>query len=118
MNDDYRSEGNIGAKGIHNRLVIGVPLLIAGAIASFLNPSFLGQVVAFFGFLGIFQARDRTCVALAARGARNLDGNQELLRDTESIEYFQGRARKVYLKTFFATLVLMLAGRAWLYFGP
>jgi len=51
---------NIGNQGIRRRLWLGVPLIAIGAVASFLHPSFLGQVVAFFGFLSFFQAREGT----------------------------------------------------------
>jgi hypothetical protein len=111
-------DANIGPDGVRRRLIPGVPLLVGGAIASFLTPSFFGQVAAFFGFLLVYQARSRICVALAARGACNLDGRNELLQDSESVEYFQKRARRIYLRTFLSTLVLLLAGRAWLHFQP
>ena len=108
-------DGNIGDAGVRKRMMIGVPLLIIGVVASFLSRSFLGQVVVFFGFLSIFQALDRTCVALAARGGRSVDGQLQVLQDTETVEYFQKRARRIYIKTFFSTLAVLLAGRAWLH---
>lgn len=106
---------NIGEQGVRKRWMIGIPLLAIGVVASFVSKSFLGQVVAFFGFLSIYQALDRTCVALAARGGRSVEGRVLPLKDTETIEHFQKRARRIYIKTFFSTLGLLLAGRAWLH---
>ena len=51
---------NIGSRGIKRRLWLGAPLVVIGVVASFLDRSFLGQVVAFFGFLSVFQAMDGT----------------------------------------------------------
>ena len=106
---------NIGPRGVRKRLLLSIPLLGAGIAASFLTRSFLGQVVAFFGFLSLFQALDQTCVFLAARGATNDDQGQRMLGSIEEIEFFRQRSRRIYLKTFVATLALMLMGRAWIY---
>jgi hypothetical protein len=51
---------NINPAGQKKRLVLGIPLVVIGTIASFVDRSFLGQVVAFFGFLSLFQALDGT----------------------------------------------------------
>ena len=97
------------------KMMLAIPLLVVGIVGSFLHKSFLSQVVAFFGFLSLYQALDRTCVAHAARGTRSIDGQVMALRDTALVEYFQKRSRKIYIKTFFSTLILILAGRAWLH---
>lgn len=106
---------NIGERGIRRRLWLGAILVIAGVISSFLDRSFWGQVVLFFGFLSFFQGVEGTCVAMASRGARETDTGREMLGSVEEIEYFRRRARTVYLKTFLATLGVMIAGRAWLW---
>lgn len=51
---------NINTRGRRRRLYLGVPLLVVGTIASFMDRSFLWQVVAFFGFLSLFQALEGT----------------------------------------------------------
>jgi hypothetical protein len=51
---------NIGPKGVRKRMWLGIPLIAVGVIASFLDKSFFGQVIAFFGFLSFFQATDCT----------------------------------------------------------
>ena len=55
-------------------------------------------------------------MGLAARGARETDRGREIIADSALIEFFQRRSRRIYLKTFLATLAVMLASRAWLYF--
>jgi hypothetical protein len=107
---------NIGPAQQRRRLWFGIPLLVIGVVASFFTRNFLAQVVAFFGFLGVFQARAGTCVALAARGAKDLDRGMMLLDDPDEIAYFRGQARRIYLKTFLATLVLLLVSQAWIIF--
>jgi len=54
---------------------------------------------------------------MAARGARQRDDGLELLQSEEEINYFRRRSRGVYIKTFFATLALMLVTRAWHWFS-
>lgn len=51
---------NISPRGRNRRRNIGLLLIAAGVIASFLSKNFLGQVVAFFGFLSWFQAQTGT----------------------------------------------------------
>lgn len=110
-----QAQCNIGEQGIRRRLWIGAVLVVVGVMASFLHRSFLGQVVVFFGFLSLFQGADGTCVAMASRGARETESGRAFLRDVEEIDYFKRRARRIYAKTFFATLAVMIAGRAWLW---
>lgn len=102
---------NIGPGQRKRRLWIGIPLLAVGIIGSFLSKSFLSQMVAFFGFLSLFQADSGVCVFLAAGGVRNMDGGNETIQEPEEIAYFQKRSRGIYWKTFLATLVLILVSR-------
>ena len=51
---------NIGPRGARRRLWLGVPLIVIGVVASFVDRSFFGQVIAFFGFLSYFQAQEGT----------------------------------------------------------
>lgn len=108
---------NIGPQGRRKRLIAAVPLLLIGVVASFLSRSFLGQAVAFFGFLAWYQALDGVCVAHAARGSINLDDGlgRRLLEREQDIEHFGRQSRRIYFKAFFSTLALMLVARAYLY---
>jgi hypothetical protein len=51
---------NIGGRGIRKRIWIGIPLIAIGIVWSMLSRSFFAQVVAFFGFLSLYQALDST----------------------------------------------------------
>jgi len=54
---------------------------------------------------------------MASRGAReHEDGTRSLLSEPDDVAYFRKQARKIYAKTFFATLFVLLAGRAWLHY--
>jgi hypothetical protein len=112
MNSEPVVACNIGPNQRRRRLWIGVPLLLAGLVASFLSKSFLGQMVAFFGFLSIFQAEAGVCVFLAAGSAQNMDDGQKAIDDPDLIEHFQKRSRSIYWRTFLATLLLILVSRA------
>lgn len=61
-----------------------------------------------FAALGVFQARERTCVALAGRDQRNLDGGVEPIPDAERAAIRQ-RARKVYVESAVAAVLLTVA---------
>ena len=55
---------------------------------------------------------------MASRGAReHEDGSRTILSDPEDVSYFRKQARRIYAKTFFATLFVLLAGRAWLHWS-
>lgn len=66
----------------------------------------------FAGFLGIFQARDRTCVALAARGECNLGTGPQRIEDAEQMQQARAKAARVLLKSLSAasasTLIALL----------
>jgi|GEM_PF-3022850 len=53
---------------------------------------------------------------MASRGSReNEDGTREMLIDSGDVAMFRKRARSIYLKTFVSTLLVILAGRGWLW---
>jgi len=62
--------------------------------------------------LGIFQARARVCVALAARGARKLGGEQEPQPPGE-LDAVRREARRVHLRALFAAVLLTALSVAW-----
>jgi hypothetical protein len=104
---------NIGPAQRRKRLLLGVASLVLGA-ALVISMSASGMprwvrlsVVGFFlvGFTGVFQARARTCVALAARGLRNLDGGAERIEDDAELSAVRARARRVQVQSAIATLV-------------
>lgn len=105
---------NIGTGERRKRLVWGIVAFGAGvAIAVLLAvvhapliwrlPLFLLFLV---GALGIFQARARTCVKLAARGQRDMDSGPQPIPDAAELQQVQRQARAVYVKSAVTAAIL------------
>ena len=60
----------------------------------------------FLGFTGIFQARARTCVVLASRGARDMDDGPETIEDGAEAAALRAQARGVMIRSAIATLIV------------
>jgi hypothetical protein len=61
-------------------------------------------VPAWLGALGLLQARTGTCVALAQRGTRNLDGKEEPAPEAELVPA-RAQARSLHVQALIAALV-------------
>ncbi len=59
--------------------------------------------------LGYFQAREQTCVRLAATGSRNLDDGEVEIVDADFLSRTIEQAQKVWTKSLLATLLVMVA---------
>jgi hypothetical protein len=107
---------NIGPGERRKRLVLCVAeLALTLALLAFFiagdKPRLLRLVLFvpwLFGAIGVFQALESTCVALAARHQRNLDSGVEPMPDAERAGIRQ-RARKVYVESIAAALLVTLA---------
>ena len=105
---------NIGPHGREQRLRTGMMWLAigtgaAGALALVGLPRWLrlGLFGPFaLGAFGIFQAYEQTCVALAARGARNMDSGQEQIDDPAATRQINRQARKVFAESLFGAALL------------
>ena len=73
---------------------MGLPLAVRAASGAFF----------FVGFIGIFQARVSTCVALASRGARDMDEGPEEIVDPAEVAAVRAQARSVMAKSLIATV--------------
>ena len=111
---------NIGAGEQRKRRLLGIVALTVGVAAAFLlvvydAPRVLRAVVFFpvwIAGLGLLQARERTCIALAARGACNLDTGEESLHDEHVIAQLRAKSRLINrraLVTAVAVTLLTLA---------
>jgi hypothetical protein len=97
---------NIGPRERRRRLVGGVGLSALGAIAAALLLGFGAargwRIVLFLplwaGALGLLQVRERTCVALAARGVQNMDGGDETIEDPLVLAQVRRQARRVHTR--------------------
>jgi hypothetical protein len=96
---------NIGPREARKRLrLAGVLMLVAvaGSVALVMLQAPRVLRVLLFppiwgAALGYFQARERTCVVLARRGARNLDRGVEAVSDPAVAGASRRQARKVHL---------------------
>jgi len=114
MTESTTCIANIGPRGREQRLRTGMMWLAigtgaAGALALVGLPRWLrlGLFGPFtLGAFGIFQAYEQTCVALAARGARNMDSGQEQIDDPAATRQINRQARKVFAESILGAALL------------
>jgi hypothetical protein len=58
------------------------------------------------GAFGVVQAYEQTCVALAARGVRDLDSGQEQVADLAATRQINRQARKVFAESILCAALL------------
>ena len=107
---------NIGSAGRRQRLVYGAILGVIGLAAAALLVAGVGGVsrgarlLLFLPFLGaalaMLQARDHTCVRLAARGQRNLDRGSEAVADPWLSTQLRRQAREIVIEAVLAATLL------------
>jgi hypothetical protein len=105
---------NIGLAERRKRHRLGVAALALGVVVVVVArtldlgawASVAGALAFFVGFLGVFQARARTCVALAALGARNMDAGAEAIDDLAELDASKAEARRVVVRSAIATIVV------------
>lgn len=114
MTDSTVCVANIGPRGRQQRMRMGVRWLAigggaAGALALAGLPRWLrlGLFGPFaFGALGIVQAREQTCVALAASGVRDMDSGREQVDDPAATRQINRQARKVFAQSLLGAALL------------
>ncbi|HEX6767135.1 MAG TPA: hypothetical protein VF103_16675 [Polyangiaceae bacterium] len=97
---------NIGPNERRKRLVAGIVLLAIGVVVSAilvaLDTSRLYRLAVFLPFwwggISTFQVTQKTCVALAAKGVRNLDGGEQAITDEAELRQVKRQARGVQLR--------------------
>jgi hypothetical protein len=107
---------NIGREERRKRLVIATVILAFGAIVGaalvLADVALMWRLLAFVPFwaggVSIFQVREKTCVALAARGVRNLDRGEEAITDPNELAQVRRQARRVRLEGLALAVVLTL----------
>jgi hypothetical protein len=86
---------------------VGIVILVAGALLG-LGLLLYGvdrrwrialYIPFWLGSLGVHQAREKTCVLLAARGMREANGDLEPVDDDEERQTLRRQARLVYIQT-------------------
>jgi hypothetical protein len=94
---------NIGPREQRKRRLLGLVALTVGVAASFVLVVYdaprWSRAVIFFPIwiagLGLMQAREKTCIALAARGTCNMDTGEESMSDVKLIEQLRDKARRI-----------------------
>src|SRR5271156_493645 len=108
---------NIGPRERSMRIRFGIGFMAAGLLlAAILLATSVGRpwrlvvfVPLWIGALGVFQAREKTCVALVARGERNLAGGAEPGSDPAELEQLRAQARTVYIRSLVVSAFLSAA---------
>jgi len=101
MNVATEEAANIGPRERRKRRVLGVVSLTVAVGVAFVLVAFgaprWARLVVFFPLwmagLGLFQARERVCIALAARGVCNMDDGEEKIADERRVEELRDKAR-------------------------
>jgi hypothetical protein len=84
-------------------VAVGLWLVGAGAARASRLLLFLPLL---FGFLGLLQVREKTCVALAARGLRNMDQGSEPITDPAALAQVKAQARRVQVRALAAAAAI------------
>jgi hypothetical protein len=105
---------NIGPRERRRRLVGGIALLLVAACVGaslvwFGAPRpwrLLVFLPAWAGALGVFQVTAKTCVALAARGLRNMDEGDAEITDPSELEQVRAQSRQVHIRAALSAAVI------------
>lgn len=118
MSDTPGPLTNIGPKEINKRKIVGfvflLPSLAFAAAIIFLGlqpPVWVFPILfvtLWIGSLGATQARERTCVRLAAKGACNMDRGEVKLDDPEDVSALKRKAWRIHLQSFLFALIVIV----------
>ena len=105
---------NIGTLERRKRLVWGIVAtgvgVVIAALLVMIHAPLIWRLPLFLlfyvGALGIFQARDKTCVKLAARGQRDMDAGPQQISIAAELQQVQRQARVVYVKSAITAAIL------------
>ena len=94
---------NIGPRERRKRRILGVVALTVGVGIAFvlviMQAPRWSRAVIFFPIwiagLGLMQAREKVCIALAASGKCNMDEGEESLDDESAVEKLKEKARRI-----------------------
>jgi hypothetical protein len=110
---------NIGSQQRRLRMRMGIVMfaiaLLLAITMAVMNTPRLARIVLFvpllLGSLGVLQARAHTCVALAAKGLRNMDAGNEPV-DAASVAVLKARGRTILLQSIALAGALTVAAMA------
>ena len=104
MDAATQEAANIGPRERRKRRLLGIVSLTVAVGVAFMLVSFgaprWSRLVVFFPLwmagLGLLQAREKTCIALAARGACNMDAGVEPVRDESLASRLREKAAAIH----------------------
>jgi hypothetical protein len=107
---------NIGPREQRKRRIMGIVALGVGVAAAFVLVIFSAprwsRLIVFFPIwiasLGLLQARDKTCISLAARDARNMDDGEERIEDSHLNEQLRGQSQRIHRQSLITAVVITL----------
>jgi hypothetical protein len=107
---------NIGPREQRKRRLMGLVALTAGVAAAFVlvttdAPRALRLVVflpIWIAGLGLMQARERTCIALAARASCNMDAGEESIEDPELVETLRRKSARIHRRALFTAIAITI----------
>lgn len=107
---------NIGPLEQRKRRLLGVVALTVGVGVAFVqviyNAPRWSRLIIFFPIwiagLGLLQAREKTCIALAARGMCNMDTGETSMVDGPLIEELRQKARRINRRSLITAAVITL----------
>jgi hypothetical protein len=105
---------NIGTRERTKRRMLGVVTLTVGVGVAFVlvttGAPRLSRLVVFFPLwlagLGLLQSKEKTCIALAARGTRNMDAGEEKIDDEDLIARLRDKARSINRRALITAVVI------------
>jgi hypothetical protein len=105
---------NIGPRERQRRLVGGFVFLaiaacVAGCLVWFEAPRSWRLLVflpAWAAAIGFYQVKEKTCVALAARGLKNIDNGDEAITDPGELERIRAQSRRVHIRAILSAVVV------------
>jgi hypothetical protein len=111
---------NIGPRERLKRRVMGVVSLLFGAGLAFwliaAGAPRWSRIVIFFPLwiagLGLLQAREKTCIALAARGLCNMDAGEEAVKDQRIVDALRVKARRINRRALMIAAAITLVALA------
>jgi hypothetical protein len=109
-------EINIGPREQFKRRLLGRIALIASlaltiVLIGYGAPRLLRLVIFFplwMAALGFLQAREKVCIALAARGTCNLDAGEQKIKDPRLQAKLREQARKIHIRALVMAVALTL----------
>lgn len=109
---------NLDGPGRRARLYAGLAALLAGGILTWLFPAagvanpWIRATVAvpfFFAVLGFLQAKEKTCVLLAAQGTRSIGKGIEKVPDAAERKALRGKGLRIVGQSIAGAVALTLA---------